>query len=347
MKLILLSGAGLSAPSGIPTAQSGALKNELADFYSDSENTVREMLVRCQDRFAGSKPNRAHYECENMEQFCKTTGVEFQHYTLNVDSLLEQAGASVEHIYGCIDDVDSILENRDSNINLATSIDWEDGDLLVFLGISNEGYPLAYIEACVAALGVRCLNYNLVQNPDLTCRQIIGDISQLLSSIDVVSQLPLVFNELDLGTYKVDTFKISISTLNYVVYFSPSIEFYTELDLLDDVQKRIEHTLTDRSFEIKFDHEHNLDGGPEAQFKPPMGPPLSLQYLNILGDTICALINIHKYQYDGEFYTATAAHSRLVNFYDRLARRYCNKLNYPLWSKIDLNEEKYYVIKTH
>ncbi|GGN37573.1 MULTISPECIES: hypothetical protein [Marinomonas] len=172
-------------------------------------------------------------------------------------------------------------------------------------------------------------------------------MTDTLKGIEVTSKLPLVFKELDLGTYKVDTYDININGLNYIVYFSPSIHFYNEMDLLEDIQAFIGHQLTHSSFEVKFDYEPNIEGGVETQFKAPVGPPLSPQNLNILGHALCSLINIHKNQYGGEFYTASAAHSHLVRFYNKLAKRYCNTLKYGYWLEINLNEEICYVIKTH
>lgn len=347
MKLVLLSGAGLSAGSGIPTYQERTMSEEFKDFFSASETQALQILQSYKHIFDGATPNSAHHECKKIEEFCRAVNIEFQHFTLNVDSLIEKENGTVTHIYGCVDDPVTVVNSRFSEASIVDDLIWSQDDILVILGVSDNGYPIGILEAKVLQASGQVINYNIEHNSNLFCDQIIGSVTDTLKSIEVTSKLPLVFKELDLGTYKVDTYGININGLNYIVYFSPSIHFYNEMDLLEDIQTFIGHQLTHSSFEVKFDYEPNIEGGVETQFKAPVGPPLSLLNLNILGHTLCSLINIHKNQYGGEFYTASAAHSRLVRFYNKLAKQYCNTLKYGHWLEINLNEEIYYVIKTH
>ena len=347
MKLVLLSGAGLSAGSGIPTYQERTMSEEFKDFFSASETEALQILKSHKHIFDGATPNKAHYECKRLEDFCRAVNVEFQHFTLNVDSLTEKADGITTHIYGCVDDPVTVVNSRFSEASALDDLVWYKDDILVILGVSDNGYPIGILEAKVMQSGGQVINYNIESNSNLLCEQVIGSVTDTLKSIEVTSKFPLVFNELDYGTYKVDTYGININGLDYVVYFSPSIHFYKEMDLLEDIQTIIGHQLTHFSFEVKFDYKPNIFGGVEAQFKAPVGPPLSLQNLNILGFTLCSLINIHKNQYGGEFYTASAASSNLVRFYNKLAKQYCNTLKYAHWLEINLNEEIYYVIKTH
>lgn len=116
-KLVVLSGAGISAESGIPTFRdAGGLweKYNIEEVASidgwkndkvkvlNFHNEVRNELVKCQ-------PNSAHYALAKLEEMYDVTIV-----TQNIDTLHEQAGSTnVIHIHGNINEKRSTCNPKD------------------------------------------------------------------------------------------------------------------------------------------------------------------------------------------------------------------------------------------
>ena len=153
MKLVLLSGAGLSAGSGIPTYQERTMSEEFKDFFSASETQALQILQSHKHIFDGAKPNSAHHECKRIEEFCRAAGIEFQHFTLNVDSLIEKVNGTTTHIYGCVDDPVTVVNSRFSEASIIDDLIWSQDDTLVILGVSDNGYPIGILEAKVLQAG--------------------------------------------------------------------------------------------------------------------------------------------------------------------------------------------------
>lgn len=106
MKIVVLSGAGLSAESGIETFrdQDGLWANYPVDEVATPEGfTANPALVH---KFYNERrrqlehvaPNTAHYALAELE---KLPGAEFLHVTQNIDDLYERAGGkNVIHMHG-------------------------------------------------------------------------------------------------------------------------------------------------------------------------------------------------------------------------------------------------------
>jgi NAD-dependent protein deacetylase/lipoamidase len=104
--IFVLTGAGISAESGIPTFQGtgwrGRSHYELANIeaWQAEPATVWEYYSERRQRAVGARPNRAHYALAELEKKCS---VDFLLCTQNVDSLHEEAGSSrVIHVHGRI-----------------------------------------------------------------------------------------------------------------------------------------------------------------------------------------------------------------------------------------------------
>jgi NAD-dependent deacetylase len=103
LRLYILSGAGLSAESGIATFRDGGLWDrydvlEVCSAQGYAKN--RQLLERFYDErrmeLARVRPNAAHYYFAKLEE-----RFEVVHLTQNVDDLLERAGAKeVIHLHG-------------------------------------------------------------------------------------------------------------------------------------------------------------------------------------------------------------------------------------------------------
>jgi len=103
VRLYILSGAGLSAESGIPTFRDGGLWDEYdvmevcsAQGYAKDPQKVHRFYDERRRELARAKPNAAHYYFAELEKRFDVT-----HLTQNVDDLLERAGARrVIHLHG-------------------------------------------------------------------------------------------------------------------------------------------------------------------------------------------------------------------------------------------------------
>lgn len=102
MKVVILSGAGLSVPSGLPTYEDIKGTVEYKSFQTADESELLEIIESVNQKYKAFSPNSAHFECKYLETYCESIGVEFQHYTLNIDDLIEKSGGSATHIHGSI-----------------------------------------------------------------------------------------------------------------------------------------------------------------------------------------------------------------------------------------------------
>ncbi len=102
MRIYILSGAGLSAPSGIATFRDGGLWDRYKIEEVCSVEALKKDLAKV-NRFydarraelAKVEPNEAHRYFATLQSRYKTI-----HLTQNVDDLLERAGADPIHLHG-------------------------------------------------------------------------------------------------------------------------------------------------------------------------------------------------------------------------------------------------------
>jgi NAD-dependent deacetylase len=109
VRVLVLSGSGLSADSGLPTFRGagglyqGSQAEEFlsADGYARDPEAVETWLEELRAREARALPNRAHVA---LAQYQARYPDEVLLYTQNVDTLLERAGArDVIHLHGRLD----------------------------------------------------------------------------------------------------------------------------------------------------------------------------------------------------------------------------------------------------
>lgn len=109
--LVALTGAGISAESGIPTFRdSGGIWDEYdlmevgtAQGWASNPGKVLEFVNDVKTRFSHAQPNRAHHILAELEAHYRVAIV-----TQNIDSLHEEAGSThVLHIHGRADQVRS------------------------------------------------------------------------------------------------------------------------------------------------------------------------------------------------------------------------------------------------
>lgn len=106
MKIIVLSGAGLSAESGIETfrAEDGLWANHSVEAVATIEGfnadpiLVHKFYNERRRQLKEVEPNAAHYALSKLE---KTPGIELFHVTQNIDDLCERAGVKkLVHMHG-------------------------------------------------------------------------------------------------------------------------------------------------------------------------------------------------------------------------------------------------------
>lgn len=328
MKIVLFSGAGLSAPSGLPTYDEIKSDPRYSSFFSRDDANARAIATTLRDEFIKFKPNTAHRECVKFQKFCESIGVEFSHYTLNIDNLIEEFGGNVIHVYGCINDIDSIVNNRFFPAVNIDNLIWEAGDILIIIGMSDNGYPIAYLENLVMSAGGSVHHFNLTKRDDLIGEQITGNLANTLSALSLSLLIPIEFEALDIGAYEAHLKRFSIGGRSYEVFFSPSLEFYTAAHEIDLIQAHTGHALDGSTYEVKFDLESNRLT--KKSFARPTDN-MAVSELKLLGIVIARVMCSHAELVGGKLYTASAAYPKLVPFYNRLAREYESKLNCVCW----------------
>lgn len=105
-KMVVFSGAGLSAESGIPTFRDsdGLWENHKVEDVADPDGWRRDpelVLKFYQQRFdaiSNAEPNDAHKAIADMQD-----RYDIINYTQNIDNLLERAGCqNVQHMHGSV-----------------------------------------------------------------------------------------------------------------------------------------------------------------------------------------------------------------------------------------------------
>ena len=108
-KAVIISGAGLSAESGIPTFRDkGGLWerysiDEVANFCTFDQNRVKafKFFNEFRGMLANVRPNAAHEALARLQKVCGPEHIVL--ITQNVDDLLERAGCTgVMHVHGCL-----------------------------------------------------------------------------------------------------------------------------------------------------------------------------------------------------------------------------------------------------
>lgn len=108
--IVFLTGAGISAPSGIPTFRgSNGLWNNYPledvatiEAFRRNPNYVHKFINELKPTILETLPNAAHYAITDMQKLCLNANIDV--ITQNIDTLHEKAGNNhVHHIHGRID----------------------------------------------------------------------------------------------------------------------------------------------------------------------------------------------------------------------------------------------------
>lgn len=328
MKLVLLSGAGLSATSGLPTYED-VVEHPLYKKFTSVENKDALPIVELiKQEFEVFSPSAAHRVCANMNTICRSLNVNFMHYTLNVDDLIEQAGGEAVHLYGCINIPQSMIDYRFEPQSSLDKLMWESGDIIVFMGISDEGLPLAFLESKVLEAGGVAYHYNLERREHLVGEQILGDLVKTLSRKRLATYIPIEFEIMDLGFTEAHIATFSIRDRTYEMYFTPIKTTTMACDELSEIEKATGIAIDDYTYEIKFDLKINREN--ETTYARPK-TDLTITEMFSLGDLIVAVASSHFDTFDVSHYVATAQYQSLNSFYVRLAKSASTKVKCEYW----------------
>jgi NAD-dependent deacetylase len=198
VRVVVLTGAGISAESGVPTFRDadglweGHRVEEVAtpEAYDDAPITVHRFYDARRAALAGVEPNPAHHALARLEQ---ALGDDLLVVTQNIDDLHERAGSSrVLHMHGELlsalcracgqrvpwdgDLVDLPPCPRCGVSELRPDVVWfgevpydmdriarrlAEADLFVSIGTSGAVYPAAGFVQAAASYGARTLELNL------------------------------------------------------------------------------------------------------------------------------------------------------------------------------------------
>ena len=118
-KLIVFTGAGISAESGIPTFRDkngmwgkyDAMKLASVEGFEEDPQAVLDFYNARRKNLLGVDPNHAHHVLADLEKLYDVTII-----TQNVDNLHERAGSSkVIHLHGELTKVTSVVDRLNSN----------------------------------------------------------------------------------------------------------------------------------------------------------------------------------------------------------------------------------------
>lgn len=199
-KIVVLTGAGISAESGLATfrASDGLWENHRVEDVATPEAYVRDPALvhqfynmrRRQLLDKAVKPNEAHIALAELQ---KTSGISLTIITQNIDNLHERAGADVLHMHGellkmlcnhCgevmtwMDDCfpDSECPSCHEAGFLRPDIVWfgeipyymdeavrslQEADIFVAIGTSGKVYPAAGFVQMASSAGAKCVEINL------------------------------------------------------------------------------------------------------------------------------------------------------------------------------------------
>ena len=160
MGILIISGAGLSAPSGAPT-----FDGKYPIYTND------EILRSGLEQLEQLKPNTAHKELSKLQAVALKQKIQVRHITLNLDDLNERCGATVEHVYG---------KACDGSIGELATVDfydlsWISEKLIILVGVSGLGFPLAWLDSYCHSKQKKVISFNLKINPEIECYQCVGD----------------------------------------------------------------------------------------------------------------------------------------------------------------------------
>ncbi len=109
--IVVITGAGMSAPSGLPT-----FRGEGGLYTTSTEEPpvhLRDLTVRPTDfiewhaalhrRSQGVEPNQGHHAVDRCQKALAASGGSMVLVTMNVDDLHDRAGSEVHHIHGRVD----------------------------------------------------------------------------------------------------------------------------------------------------------------------------------------------------------------------------------------------------
>ena len=321
MRIVLISGAGLSSTSGAPTFNE-IVGHPLYEAFTKADNdTALEVAQQIAEELDAFKPNRVHRECVLIEDVCRHLSVPFTHYTLNIDTLIERANGNCTHVYGSAQSPSTLVKYRFMPQVDLTACDWQPGDIVVFLGVSEHGLPLAHIESAIDSAGGAVFHYNLEYRDSLVGNQIVGDLIDSFCCSEVLRHIPLPISVADnidgLGT-NIEFAEFSVGGNHYEIFFTPADLMTVNDDMLEAGRHALDIQDSSRLFEVKFDLSKNLQQ--RTYFKRPPNN-LGVKKMNVLGQILLAYISSHYAcsETQPSMYVAEAQYPKLNGFYKKLA----------------------------
>lgn len=199
--IVVLTGAGISAPSGIPVFRgSSGLWNDCKiedvatyDGFLRNKQYVHDFYNKMRLQVQSKKPNAAHIALTRLQQACKEQKLEFSLITQNIDDLHEKAlSEDVIHMHGSLNSIlcehcgsryaflDSSSIHSECKVckhqSLRPDIVWfgempyymdiieqklKSCDLFLAIGTSGAVYPAASFCQIASYAKAHCIEFNL------------------------------------------------------------------------------------------------------------------------------------------------------------------------------------------
>lgn len=139
MKITILTGAGISAESGIRTFREGLWEGKTISEVSSNDSDPKLVSAFYNDleqQIIRAKPNAAHFAITKLTKHHQVTLI-----TQNVDDLHEKAGSQPLHLHG---EIGSVVLYGDEPKHLSHIYNvLPQSELFLSIGTSNNTYPAA------------------------------------------------------------------------------------------------------------------------------------------------------------------------------------------------------------
>lgn len=145
----------------------------------------------------------------------------------------------------------------------------------------------------------------------------------------------------DINSQKID---FSIDDHDFVMIFTPVLES-GDVQYLKERSADIGFSIPQNSYDVKFDRIENFQTG-NLYAKPSLRySRMNFSKMSRLGHGIAKILDFHRETTNAEVYLATAEHTALKSYYDRLAKQHASRLKFNVTSELG-SEGLDYAIKT-
>jgi hypothetical protein len=135
-----------------------------------------------------------------------------------------------------------------------------------------------------------------------------------------------ILQDFDVCDISCQIIEFSVEGHIYVMLFN-RVDATRTQDMISDKADELGIEYRENSYEVKFDLKDNFES--DRFFERPKST-ISVTGMRMLGGTIIELLDFHYRNSNAEAYVCVAESKKLKRFYDRLAKRHAERLNFKV-----------------